>query len=180
MTTKDRILDAAEQIVLRDGAARLTMDAVAAESSLSKGGVLYNFASKDDLITGMITRLNDRFEADMLSVSESDPNPKNRTIRALLNAWFPEPPPDCHRRNEVCAALLAAVATKPVLLAPIRERFRDLQAKIEADATDPVAATVARLAVYGLWMFELFGLTPLDPDMRTQVIARLRKIAQTK
>jgi hypothetical protein len=29
-------------------------------------------------------------------------------------------------------------------------------------------------------MFELFGLTPLDPEMRTQVIARLRKIAQTK
>jgi AcrR family transcriptional regulator len=180
MTTKDRILDAAEQIVLRDGAARLTLDAVAAEASLSKGGVLYNFSSKDDLIRGMITRLLDRFEEDMGRVSACDPKAKSRTVRAFLDVWYPEPAPVLDHPDQVCAALLAAVATNPLLLAPVRDRFRDLQAKIEADAADPVAATIIRLAASGLWMFDLFGLAPVAPEMRSRVLARLRELTQTE
>jgi hypothetical protein len=40
--TKRRIVDAAEEVVLRDGVARLTLDAAAAEAGLSKGGILYH------------------------------------------------------------------------------------------------------------------------------------------
>lgn len=179
MTTKDRILDAAEKIVGRDGVARLTIDAVAAEASLSKGGVLYNFSTKDDLIRGMITRLLDRFGEDMARVAASDPKPKNRTVRAFLEVWFPESraTPDCCT-DEVCAALLAALAINPSLLGPVQDRFRDLQTKIEADAADPVTATIVRLAVNGLWVFDFFGLRPLDPAMRSKVIARLREFTR--
>jgi hypothetical protein len=44
--SKDRILDAAERVVLRDGVTHLTLDAVAAETGISKGGLLYHFPSK--------------------------------------------------------------------------------------------------------------------------------------
>ncbi len=43
---RSALLDAAERVVLRDGAGQLTMDAVAAEAGVSKGGVLYAFPSK--------------------------------------------------------------------------------------------------------------------------------------
>ena len=53
---RDQLLDAAERVVRRDGVARLTLDAVAAEAGTSKGGLLYHFASRDALITAMVGR----------------------------------------------------------------------------------------------------------------------------
>ena len=49
-----RILDAAEQVVLRDGVGHLTLEAAAAEAGLSKGGVLYHFPTRDALVAGMV------------------------------------------------------------------------------------------------------------------------------
>ena len=51
------LLDAAERVVLRDGAGQLTMDAVASEAGVSKGGVLYAFPSKDALIDALFSRV---------------------------------------------------------------------------------------------------------------------------
>ena len=38
----DRVLDAGERVVMRDGASNLTLDAVATEAGISKGSVLYD------------------------------------------------------------------------------------------------------------------------------------------
>ena len=43
--------------IRRDGAAALTLDAVAAEAGVSKGGVLYHFGSKRALIDGLLDAL---------------------------------------------------------------------------------------------------------------------------
>ena len=51
------ILQAAFAVVAEQGANRLTMDAVAAESCVSKGGVLYHFRSKKALLSGMLDYL---------------------------------------------------------------------------------------------------------------------------
>jgi len=39
---RDRILDAAEQLVAHQGASNLTLEAVAQAASVSKGGLLYH------------------------------------------------------------------------------------------------------------------------------------------
>jgi AcrR family transcriptional regulator len=43
---RERILEAAYTVAERSGAAALTLDAVAAEAKVSKGGLLYHFPSK--------------------------------------------------------------------------------------------------------------------------------------
>src|SRR3954470_23063844 len=55
--SRDRILDAAGEIVGEVGAGKLTLDAVAQRAGLSKGGLLYNFPSKDALLSGMLERM---------------------------------------------------------------------------------------------------------------------------
>lgn len=47
---RDKVLDIAEEIVATQGAAGLTIDAVAKAMGISKGGVQYCFGSKDALI----------------------------------------------------------------------------------------------------------------------------------
>ncbi|MFT9215294.1 MAG: TetR/AcrR family transcriptional regulator, partial [Acetobacter malorum] len=48
---RERVMECAEQLVQRDGAIALTLDAVAREAGITKGGLQYCFGSKDDLIT---------------------------------------------------------------------------------------------------------------------------------
>lgn len=50
------ILDAAERVVARKGAANLTLDAVAKEAGIGKASVLYDFKSKQALIEAVIDR----------------------------------------------------------------------------------------------------------------------------
>jgi len=63
INARDSILAAAAQLISREGARRLTLNAVAAEARLSKGGLLYHFSSKDDLIRGLVETLVAQFDA---------------------------------------------------------------------------------------------------------------------
>src|SRR3954447_22045743 len=62
--TRDRLLDAAATVVHRDGAQALTLDAVAKEAEVSKGGLLYHFKSKNDLVNAMVERWMAEFQRE--------------------------------------------------------------------------------------------------------------------
>ena len=66
-TSRDRILDAAERLVVQTGASHLTLDGVAQSAGVSKGGLLYHFPTKEALLEGMIER---HFEAVDRRVAE--------------------------------------------------------------------------------------------------------------
>src|SRR5215469_14243714 len=53
---RERLLDAAERLVLETGAGHLTLAAVAKFAGVSKGGLLYHFPSKDSLLEAMLAR----------------------------------------------------------------------------------------------------------------------------
>jgi AcrR family transcriptional regulator len=176
--TRDRILDAAESIVIRDGVARLTLDAAAAEAQLSKGGVLYHFRTRDALVSAMVERLVAAFDADLETESaadeESSADPSGRYVRSYIRATVKLPmTPAEERRERAGAAILAAMASEPQLLEPLRRSFDRWQQQLVSDGVDPVRATVARLAADGLWLIDLFGFAPLDEPLRSQVAAYL-------
>ncbi|WP_072314127.1 TetR/AcrR family transcriptional regulator [Agrococcus sp. Marseille-P2731] len=95
--TRDRILDAFEQLVLEHGERAGTIAATADAAGVSKGGLLYHFGSKTALVEGLAERL-DRFgveEEDRLSPmpdavqvflreSLAAEHPIDRTLVALL------------------------------------------------------------------------------------------------
>jgi AcrR family transcriptional regulator len=172
--TRDRILDAAESIVIVHGVARLTLDAAAAEAQLSKGGVLYHFRTRDALVSAMVERLVAVFDADLDVEADADAiagdDPTGRYIRAYVRATVRTPKTEAEvRRDRAGAAVLAAMAAEPQLLEPLRESFLRWQQRLAADGVDPVRATVARLAADGLWLCDLFGFAPLAEPLRGQV-----------
>ena len=141
----------------------LTLAATAAEAGLSKGGVLYHFGSRDDLVGAMVRRLIDRFDGE-LTAMRGDDNGAGSFTRAYVRATFAVAEPlDTERDDRLGAALIAAAAAEPELLVPLQEDFTSMQARVETDGLDPVRATIARLAADGLWLAELFGLGPLPP-----------------
>jgi AcrR family transcriptional regulator len=176
-STRERILDAAEDVVLSDGVGALTLDKAAARAGMSKGGVLYHFPSRTALVSAMVRRLADRFDAGLVA-HRVDDGPGS-LARAYVRECFAAPQGEDEERTEqLGAAALAAMACEPDLLQPLRDAFAGWQRDLEADAVDPVRATIARLAADGLWLCELFGLADLTPQLRDQVRVELERMTR--
>src|SRR5688572_22621547 len=84
--TRSQLLDAAEAVVAREGVRNLTLDAVAARSGISKGGLLYHFHSKEDLAAAMIERSMAWFDGALIEAGADDPDSKGRFTRAYIKA----------------------------------------------------------------------------------------------
>ncbi len=181
MTTRSRadtrraLLLAAAQVVRAEGAAGLTLEAVARAAGVSKGGLLYHFPTKDALIEGMIADLLERFEADVEAAMRGDDAPDpGRWLRAFVRVSFATPPPDL----DLTAGLFAAAATNPALLAPMHAAFARWQRRAEADGLDPALATLVRLATDGLWFADLFGAAPPSGAARERVQDALLRLTR--
>jgi AcrR family transcriptional regulator len=176
-STKLRIIDAAQEVVLRDGVARLTLDAAAAEAGLSKGGVLYHFPSRDALVAGMVDKIIDEFDEDIERELDGDEGPGCFT-RAYIRATMAPSATRPDREDRLGAALIAAAAAEPALLVPLQLAADRWQARLEGDGLDPTVATLLRLACDGLWLCDLFGLAPPSAELRTTVGAELERQAR--
>lgn len=176
--TRDDLLKAAERIVVRDGASTLTLDAVARDSGISKGGVLYHFPTKDALITAMIDRISDRFERDIDARLKQLPASPGRWTRAYLDASLDEASWTDDLNAAANAGLLAAIAASPATLDPLRIRYAHWQAQIEVDGIDPSVGTLIRMAVDGLWLADLLGLAPPDAATRAQLHTQLIQLIE--
>ncbi|MGJ9413890.1 TetR family transcriptional regulator [Aeromicrobium sp. CF4.19] len=74
-STRDRLLDAFESLLVDTGSRAATLDAVAAAADVSKGGLLYHFHSKDELVDGMLARLREQGDADLEAMRAASQGP---------------------------------------------------------------------------------------------------------
>jgi AcrR family transcriptional regulator len=167
---RDRLLDAAEQVVARDGVGNLTLDVVAREAGVSKGGLLYHFPSKAALVTAIVERLAARCDGEHQCAMVKDGRTDGAFARAYLVVRATQP--DRHMQH-IDTALLAAAGTDPRYLEPIRAQFEKWQARLDHDGVDPVTATIVRLAADGLALGDLLGLAVPTGERRRLLIDRL-------
>lgn len=82
---ENTILDAAEAVIREDGAAGLTIEAVARKAGVSVGGLQYSFRSKDALIAGMFERWGREYEADLTSLYPKPVNALDEARREIVS-----------------------------------------------------------------------------------------------
>ncbi|GIG25089.1 TetR family transcriptional regulator [Cellulomonas denverensis] len=70
-STRDRLIDAFEQVLIAHGSRAATLDAVAAAAGVSKGGLLYHFKNKAALEAGQRERLARLGAADIAAMREA-------------------------------------------------------------------------------------------------------------
>lgn len=170
VSVPDRLLNAAEQVVTRDGVSNLTLEAVAKQAGVSKGGLLYHYPSKSALVTAIVARLATRCEANQALSVESDSQGPGTFTRAYLQAR--KEPLDPQEVPFHCA-LLAAAGTDSQYLDPFRQCIGQWQERLESDGIDPAIATTVRLAIDGLAFSTMLGLAPPSADLRQRVIDTL-------
>jgi AcrR family transcriptional regulator len=159
--TRAKLLDAAGAVIRRDGPQALTLDAVAAQAGVSKGGLLYHFKSKRELLDGLVGRWMDDFQRD---IDAGSGNFARRYVAANDGAHAEE------------VGMLAALVADPQVLAAVRDRHETWQDRVTSEGGDPVDATVARLAADGLWLADLLGTAPPRGELRERVLARLLEL----
>lgn len=165
------MLAAAATLVRRDGADALTLDAVAAEAGVSKGGLLYHFETKESLIAAMVEQLIDGFETVL-------PPEEDEEVGAFTRAYLVATAGLDEESLSLSAGLLAAVAIAPETLEPLRRSYRRWNKRLKNDGMDAVDAVIVRLAADGLWMADLLGLEPPSSKLRHAVVQRLTALTQ--
>lgn len=174
--TRVRILDAAEARLLKYGPNGIVLDAVAAEAGVSKGGLLYHFASKEALVDGLIARMLDAFDEVQATAAAGDRKAAGKWTRAYLASTVTDAGEPADNSAQLMAGILAAIDNDPVRLRVIRKRFAKLHRRLEDDGIDPVQATIVRLAADGLWLSALLGLPRIDKSVQARVLATLKKM----
>lgn len=162
MSTKERILQAAHQVAQRDGVIHLTLEAVAKEAGLSKGGLLYHFPTKDDLVAGLVAHVTDGFATALEEKQQKTPEGTGAFTRSYIRATFE----DMSTAQHLHTGLLAAVLLNPELLQHIQDKFAAWHKQIQHDGLDPVLASLLRYAADGMWASMLLGLAPPDDAMQ--------------
>jgi len=174
--TRRSVLVAAAEIVVRDGASKLTLDAVAERCDLSKGGLLHHFSTKDSLIAAMIEDVAGQFESDLQRNMQGEHGPGS-FARAFLRACV-DREGIVKRTIKVSAGIVAAVAINAQLLAPLRKRYGEWSARLEDDGIDPAIAELVRSAADGLWLGSVLELGSTSAALRKRMFAKLIELTQ--
>jgi AcrR family transcriptional regulator len=170
---RDAVLDAAEKVVSRDGAARLTLDAVALEAGISKASVLYDYKTKQALIKAVIQRRVVRETARLQELIDKQGLVPDAAIHGRIAAAS-RSVTDADRA--VALSLVAALAHDVQLREPIQEAYRQQIGEILRTAAHPRSAMLAFLALEGLRLLEWFGLYTWPQNEREQMLREIDRL----
>src|SRR2546426_760598 len=126
-----KLLDAAEAVVVRQGISNLTLDAVAAEAGMSKGGLLHHFRTKDRLVEALVVRSAENWRACCLEAYGRTPEGPGRMARALLSYCLSDAQGWTDQLRHSSSAVFAALAQNPSLI------YSDLHRRIAEDGLPP-------------------------------------------
>ncbi|HEU4325968.1 MAG TPA: TetR/AcrR family transcriptional regulator [Roseiflexaceae bacterium] len=170
--TRLKLLWATVAVILGEGAAHLTLDAVAREACVSKGGLLHHFPTKKHLLQGLIEFSVQTWEQRLAQELALEPDDKpGRWCRAYIRTCL-----DLSAEE----ANLTLALTKATSVFP--ECFADFQNKtwprINDDGLPPGRALVIQSACDALWLNELTGMPPLNQIELAQMRTELMRLTE--
>jgi AcrR family transcriptional regulator len=169
--TKKGILEAASRVVQKSGVSRMTLEEVAAEAKVSKGGLLYHFRSKEALIRGLVDDLIEQCD-HFFDSHHNDRSPGSFTRAYLESSLVLD--------ASSAVGVVSAIANDPSLLKPLHGAYARWQARLENDGIDPVIATMVRLVADGLWFSFLIGAPSLDRNIVKRLVKQIEDLTRVK
>lgn len=174
---REAVLDAAQAVVAREGAAQLTLEAVAAEAGISKASVLYDYKTKQALMKAVIERRVAAEDARICAIEEKLGPVPNAAIRARLAS---ELRVLSDEDRAVALSLCAMVAQDAELRKPVQDMIAQRISKIMKTSEQSRGALLAFLAIEGLMALEWLGLHRWPVEERDALIAEMRWLADQK
>lgn len=168
--SRKAIIEAALRIIARDGPGRLTLDAIARESGISKGGLTHQFPTKKAVLRALLDHQIEFFRTFTQAYETAAGNDQSEVHLAAQIATLHEV---ILKQNSVAFAVVGALSEAPALLSMLRESMALTVEHIQAEAADPDLALLRWSAARGLALSAMFGMCPLSPDDRERLFDRL-------
>lgn len=166
---REAALEAAKQVVQREGVTALSYESVAAEAGLTKGGLLYHFPSREDLLLALHEHVAGQWEQCMRNEVEDDAATLSNTAKTAAYVCASQSPDRAELlltleaiSDESARAVWNGVYDR--WAAPVPETAGDDQA---------MARFIARLAADGLWFYESISEHAMPPEVRERLVAEI-------
>ena len=156
----------------------MTLDRIAEEAGVSKGGLLYHFPSKDELIVALLTHFGQKLQAAISERVEKDPNPSRRWVRAAVDIVFGQEGTGHsmvdNEFGQFFLTLAAAASVNRKLIDPMKPL---LQSQLALLANEPDGLEQLRLwlAVDGLMAWQMFGLISVGDELFARLVSSIRE-----
>jgi AcrR family transcriptional regulator len=191
--TKSRICLAAMRLAGRDGLLTLTLEKVAEEAGLSKGGVIHHFPSKEALLAGVIAYFTDQVETHMTRLVAEDPLPVFRWARAMLRLETeaqevlppsegapPDTSPaplalDAAAMDRMMLSVLAATVHHPELIKPVQAIGQRLRGRLTANPEEGLDQLLIWLVLDGLFLWRFVGLIENNDPLIQRILSTLKE-----
>jgi AcrR family transcriptional regulator len=167
---RDRILDAAESVILDSGGRTFTLDAVAERAGISKGGLVYSFATKDGLVRAALEREVSRFQDAVRQRFGDKPIDPFEMVLAHIEEALDED--DAATRK--AAFLVTALVHAPDMMEPARRYYRALLDPLLAESGEAHEIRNALLAVEGIFLLRGLGFVEVSAGEHRSVLLHAR------
>jgi len=167
------ILDAAVTVIEAEGITAVTFDSIAAATGITRGGIIYHFSSREELIKATHQHLAQRWEHQLEAVCGKPA--EQATAAERLSAYI---------------RTAAASATRAELQMILDSQHTKHQAIWDAtidrwtgrhergEASQDRTATLALLAADGLWVNDMLGSRPVSQEQRSETAEQIVALLQ--
>jgi AcrR family transcriptional regulator len=169
---RDRILDAAEHVIVESGGRNFTLDAVAERAGISKGGLVYSFATKDGLVRAALEREVTRFQDAVRQRVGGRPVQPFELVLAHIEEALDED--DAVTRK--AAFLVTALVHAPDMMEPARRYYRALLDPLLSKSGAARDVRHALLAVEGMFLLRGLGFAEFSTAEHRAVLLHAREI----
>lgn len=170
---KQTITRAVAAVLVRDGLLNTTIDAVAAEAGISKGGVLYYFPSKRDLLDSLIFEYERQLLEARDELAATLPDTPNRNFKATVLIMLRDMVGQGHQPN-----FLSTMSDEG-----IRHLVGEVKRRIYDDAiSNGLPATKVAMILYlldGLFMDVVFDPMVIPEPQRREIIDMVKNMVET-
>lgn len=154
-----------------DGVGSLTLERVAEQAGLSKGGLLYHFSSKQELVGALLSATLEGADRRLEELAS------NGGPGAFATAYLNYVRSSDHTRQGAAVGIFASAALDEGELEPAKLRFEAWQDRLKhSDGIGAETALLARIVGDGLWLIDLFGLAPPSTDEREAVLDLVQRL----
>lgn len=151
-----KILQTAVEIISKEGISKLSFDRLVKVAGISKGGILYHFATKEALLSAVTEYIEQVFIENYKAMLDNQPPHPGRALLAYLKSAL-----EGRLGKDPYAALVAITIERPVLLHESKSMYRVLRRDMQADGGDFIRQWTLVAAFDGLWIdynTNLYGL----------------------
>ena len=174
-SARDRVLDAFEELLAEQSERAATLDAVAARAGVSKGGLLYHFASKEALVGGVLDRFTDLIADDVEQMRAAPAGPVDYFLRTSI-------PTDSRFERAIVAIARLAQAADTRARDALAGAQRVWLTVLEEAVGDPLAARMVMLIGDGMYyntaLLPATNTVLRDETDVDELIALVRRIAE--